>query len=174
MMDPRHLERVIDTAAGELIAREPSHALSYNVMARVRENVKPSSHRLVWITAPAIVLLCAAIAVAILNRSPQPLPAVAAAPPLAIRQALAVVEPPIVLAHDMAPSRRNRSSLSSRTIASNTTALPRDVSPIAPLETEPIAVAVIDVPRLESFAPVSIEALDIEQLTIEPLVASND
>jgi hypothetical protein len=174
MMNERELDRAIDTAAASLVAREPGRSLSYEVMARIREDANPSSHRLVWVMAPAIVLLCAAIAVTILNRSPQTLPAVATAPPLAIGQSLAVVEPPIVLAHDTAPSRRNRSAVSSRTIASNTTALPRDVSPIAPLVTEPIAVAVIDVPRLESFAPVSIEALDVEQLTIEPLAASND
>lgn len=173
-MSDRDLDRPIDAAARQLIAREPGRALTHAVMARVREDEKPRLQRLAWIAAPAGMLVCAAIAITILNRLPQTLPAVAAPPPLAIGQPLTALEPPIVLAHVMVPSRRNRSVVSSRAIASNTAAVPRDVSPIAPIDAEPITVAAIHVPRLESFAPVSIEALNIEQLTVEPLAASND
>ncbi|SRR5688572_17424930 len=172
MMSDHDLDRTIAAAARQLMAREPDRALTRAVMARVREDVKPSRHRLMWITAPATVLVCAAIAVTSLNRSPQTIPAVAA-PPLAIGQPLAVVERSLVATRDVAPSRPHRAAAPSRTIPSYAT-LPRDVSPIEPLVTEPIAVAVIDVPRLEPVAPASIEALRIEQLTIEPLAASND
>jgi hypothetical protein len=57
---------------------------------------------------------------------------------------------------------------------SQAAAPPTGVSPIAPLGAEPIVVAAIEVPQIETGAPVSIEVLTIERLTIEPLTASND
>ena len=50
-MDERELDRAIDTAARELMAREPGRALSHNVMARVREGAVPAPRRFVWMAA---------------------------------------------------------------------------------------------------------------------------
>ena len=94
--------------------------------------------------------------------------------PFAIAHPPVFVEPPIAAPNDARPARRViRTGPVARTIAT-AMVLPADVSPIEPLEAEPIAVAAIDVPRLDPEAPTSIEALTIDELTIEPLAASND
>lgn len=96
------------------------------------------------------------------------------APSVAIAQPAAALEPARVAAQDAASSRRDRSAVPSTTVPWHAAALVRGVSAIAVIDAEPIAVAAIDVPQLESDAPLSIEALTIEELTIEPLAASND
>src|SRR5688572_3368460 len=158
-----------------MMAREPRRALTHTVMARVREDINPSLHRLVWITAAASVLICAAIAGALMSRVAQTPPSLPAAQPLAVSQPAVIVEPPMVAANDVRPTAAHRggSTPAARGVAPALT-MPRDVSPIEPLDAVPITLAAIDVPRLELEVPVRIEALTIEQLTIEPLAASND
>ena len=173
MIEHDDLDRAIDTAARQLIGHAPSRGLTDAVMTRVREDARPSSHRLMWAAVPASVLLCMALAVTMLSRPPQSLPEVAAARPLVIGQPLAVVEPPDFAAPDVTASGRSRSAFASRMMASNAQALPHDVSPIAPIDAQPIAIAAIEVPQLELPAPATIEALTVEHLTIEPLPASN-
>ena len=80
MKDERDLDRAIDTAARELVAREPSRALSYTVMARVRENNAPARRPLMWATAVATLLLCSGITIALMNRTAAP---VVTSPPVA-------------------------------------------------------------------------------------------
>ena len=173
MMDERELDRAIDTAAGRMMAREPGRALSYMVMARVRERNTPMPRRLVWLLATASLVLCGAIAIALMYRAP----ATIIAPPPAARtvvvgQPLVATLPAVMVAPEAPPRRIPRAPLAAHAVSS-VQLPPSDVSGITPIETEGIAVSAIDVPVLEREAAV-IDILDIEPLTIEPLTASND
>jgi hypothetical protein len=178
MMDERELDRAIDTAAGMMMAREPRRALSYNVMARVRENVEPAQRKFVWMTAAAVVVLCASIAIALMSGAP----ATAVPPPRAADLPLAqppvarlpmVADAPVAVTREMPPSRRSVSARIATKVVVPMSLLPDDTSAIEPIQTEPIVLTAIDVPQLEREAT-SIETLNIEPLTIEPLAASND
>jgi hypothetical protein len=172
-MDEREIDLAIDTAASEMMAGEPSRALSYKVMARVREGAARAPRRIVWVTAAASVVLCAAIAVA-LNRPIAPvISSLPAAPTALVGRAPMVIAPPTAVAQITEPLRRTVRGPIPKGVESPVRLPPSDVSPIEPMETEPIALSALDVPQLER-AATSIEALDIEPLTIEPLAASND
>jgi hypothetical protein len=179
MMDARQLDRAIDAAAGEMMAREPSRSLGYDVMVRVREGAAPTPRPLVWMTAAASLVLCAVIAIVMINLALAPLfPVLPEARTIVVGQPPVAIVPPMTTAQEAAaPLRRvSGAPLAPRiaTHAVTSDGLPsNDVSPIAPIETEPIVLAAIDVPQLEREAT-SIEALTIEPLTIEPLTASND
>ena len=174
-MDERELDRAIDTAAEGMIAHEPSRSLGYNVMARVFEGAAPAPRRLRWVVATVSIVLCAAIAIALMYRAPAtiiaPLPdartVVVGQPPVA-------TPPPVMVAPETAaPARRiPRAPLASR-VVSPAQLPPSDASGITPIETEGIALSAIEVPVLEREAAV-IDILEIEPLTIEPLTASND
>lgn len=159
-MDARNLDRAIDRAAGELIGREPSGALSYNVMARVRQERPLAPRRLVWATAVAGILLCAVIAFSLMNQ----IPATVARLPEALQ--VPVGRPALIRDPPAAAPTVSR-------IAPPIDMTARDVSPIEPLETEPIVMSAIDLPQLEREAT-SIDTLEIEPLTIAPLATSND
>lgn len=175
MMDERELDRAIDTAAGSMMALEPGRALSYTVMARVRARNAPAPRRFVWVMATASLVLCGAIAVALMSRAP----ATIMAPPPAARTVV-VGQPPVASPHPVLvapetaarPRRIPRAPLAAR-VVSPVQLPPSIVSGITPIETEGIALSAIDVPGLEREAAV-IDILDIEPLTIEPLTASND
>jgi hypothetical protein len=174
VIDERELDRAIDAAARQMMAGEPSRALGSDVMARVRKDAAPVPRRFVWATAAASVVLCAAIVAMLFSRTPQTIPPVLAAPPFAIAQPPVRVEPPIVTPNDTRPAPRVNRPVPIGRSAVTAMVLPADAFPIEPLEAEAIALAAIDVPRLEPEAPASIEALTIDELTIEPLAASND
>ncbi len=156
-----------------MMAREPGRALDYTVMARVRERNAPAPRRFVWVVATASLVLCGAIAMALMYRAPAtiiaPLPAartvVVGHPPVA-------TPPPMMVAPEAPPRRIPRAPLAAHAV-SPVQLPPSDVSGITPIETEGIALSAIDVPVLEREAAV-IDILDIEPLTIEPLTASND
>lgn len=174
MMDERELDRAIDTAAGRIMAHEPSRSLRSNVMARVREGAAPAPRRLRWVVATVSIVLCAAIAIALMYRAPAtiiaPLPA---ARTVVVGQSPVAAPPPMVAPETAAPARRiPRAPLAAR-VVSPAQLPPRDASGITPIETEGITLSAIDVPVLEREAAV-IDILDIEPLTIEPLTASND
>lgn len=168
-MSDRELDRAIDAAAREMMAREPSRALSYGVMARVRGSTEPP-RRLAWAAAAACIV-CAAIASVLMTRSDGAL----LLPPelqLSIGETAALPELPIDARQERSLPRAAASVV--RTTASPAAAVsPNDVATIEPIETQPILVAAIDVPQLEREAT-SIETIDIEPITIEPLAASND
>jgi hypothetical protein len=171
MSDERDLDRAIDAAAKAMMAGEPSRALQYSVMAQVRAGVEPTRRRFVWIAATASVAIWGvAIALMSLYRAPETLPSLPAARPFAVAQPATTVAPP----NDLRPVRRVSPPQLARRAAAPAVVPPPDVSPIEPLEAEPITVAAIDVPLLERDAPASIEVLTIDELTIEPLAASND
>jgi hypothetical protein len=174
-MNERELDRAIDAAAGAMMTREPSRSLGCTVMARVREDVKPSSYRRLWVTAAASVLLCAAIAAGLMYRTPPTIPSMPAAQPFVLAAPPVITEPALMAANEVRPAPvRRRDSASASERRAPAVLLPVEISPIEPLEAEPIAVASIDVPRLQPDPPVSIKALEIDELTIEPLAASND
>lgn len=177
-MDARELDRAIDRAAGELIAREPSRALSYAVMARVRAgDVSTSTPRGTWLKVASCV--CAGgIVVAYLatNRPVTQIPA-AATPQVAHTEPTPLPVPPVELVRETQAESRPTSQ---RRRATNVTRAPIfvpraviDVAQIEPIHAEPIAVSPIEVPQLAREAT-SIETITIEPLTIEPLMASND
>jgi hypothetical protein len=172
-MDERELDRAIDAAAGRMMAREPGRALSHNVMARVREGAAPAPRRLVWIAAAASIVLCAAIATALMIGPAAVVPLTPDAPSMAFGQPDIATLPPMTVALETPSAHRNaRATIAARS-TSPAPPPPSDVSPIAPIETEPIVLSTIDVPVLERDTAV-IDVLNIEPLTIEPLSASND
>jgi hypothetical protein len=174
-MNEHELDRAIDLAARALVSREPGRALTYNVMSRVRKGAEPESRRLVWASAAASALVCVAIAIVFLYRTPRETPPVSTARPLVVGAPATTLDPSILMTNDLgiAPPHSAKSPVVQR--AMSTAALsPVEVSPIEPIEPEPISVAAIDVLQIEREAPASLDALKIEALTIEPLAASND
>jgi hypothetical protein len=171
-MNERQLDRAIDVAAGTLMAREPGRALSHEVMARVRESAAPAQRSFVWIAAAAGFVLCAAIATAVMNLTPESIVHLPPAAKLAIAQAAVVPAVPIGLSQKTRQTRVVATRIP-RTVESATALPPDDVLTIEPIETEPIALSMIDVSPLER-ETTSIEAISIEPITIEPLSASND
>lgn len=178
-MDQRDLDRAIDEAAASMMAREPSRALGYAVMARVRETMPASPRRFVWVSAAAGMLVCAAIAFVMMSGAPVAIPRLPAPQPMAVAELPAVAAPStaMVAPDTNAPPRSVRALIATRAI-SRAPLPPADVLAIEPLEMQPlemqpIVLAAIDVPQLER-ETTSIESISIEPLTIEPLAASND
>lgn len=174
-MDARELDRAIDRAAGELIAREPSRALSYNVMARVRER-EVLTRRGAWVTAASVCAAGLVVAYLAINRPtpempPAPTPQVARTAPAP--EPAPRVEEREAVAESRSESRARGVVRSTRAPAISPAAT-GDVMSIEPIGTEAIVVPSIEVPRLEPGAAASIDAIQIETLTIEPLAASND
>ena len=172
MIDEHEIDRAIDAASQDMMAREPSRALSYNVMAQVRGNAGPAPGRFVWMTAAATLVLFGAIAIAVTSRAPMivaPLPPAAQLP---VSQPAAVPNDPVIVAEAML-TRRIIPTVRGASVRSRVPLPLTDVSPIEPIQTEPIVLSAIDVPQLERDAT-SIDTLNIEPLTIEPLTASND
>jgi hypothetical protein len=171
-MKEKDSDRLIDTSARQMVARDPSRGLASVVMASVLEVGAPAPRRFVWATAGAAAVLCGVIAVAVMSRTSAPTlqptpppPAVAQAP---VVTAAAPVNPP-------APASVRPPA--PKAVARRSVRLPQpppaDFSTIEPLEMEPIVILEIDVPPIPR-EDVSIEVIDIEPLTIEPLAASND
>ena len=170
-MSERELDCAIDTAARDMMAREPGRALSYNVMARVRGGAEPA-RRFAWTAAAAGIIVCAAVASVLMTRSNGML----RLPPelrLSIAETAVLPELPIESRQEPTPARVAAASVVRTTASPAAPVSSHDVSTIEPIETLPIAVAAIDVPQLEREATV-IETIDIEPITIEPLAASND
>jgi len=172
-MNEHELDRAIDRAAHDLVVREPGRTLTYNVMARVRDDVA-SPRTLVWASAGAGALVCVAIAIVFLYRAPQNIPSVPTARPFAVGAPATTIDPSIVMTNDARPAPRSVNAPMVRRTAPTAAELAVNVSPIEPIEPEPISVAAIDVVQVERESPASIEALRVEELTIEPLAASND
>ena len=144
------------------------------VMARVRQGEEPARRRpLAWMAVPASLLICGAIGAALLSRAPVSVTlSLPAAPPLVAEHDVIAEPLPVITATTEGATRRISST--PRASRRPRVALSAEPIPITVLEAEPIAVAAIDMPRLEPEAPTSIEALKIDELTIEPLAASND
>ena len=174
-MDSRELDRAIDRAAGELIAREPSPALTHKVVARVREG-DVSTPRGAWLKAACV---CAAAIVVAYLAIDRPAPEIqSASTPQVVRTEPAPVpapriESPEELRAESRPRPRSRRVEVATRAPIVLPPAPGDVPPIEPIRAEPIAVSPIEVPQLAREAT-SIETITIEPLTIEPLTASND
>jgi hypothetical protein len=170
------LDRAIDIAAEHMMAREPSPALGYNVMARVREGDAHPSRPFLWMTAAAVFVLCAAIAMTLSSRAPAGEISLPPAAQLPIAQT-SIARMPIAQSTSapLPVARPARRSVALRNVRHAAALLlpPIDVSAIEPIETEPITLSAIDVPQLEGEVTL-IETISIEPLTIEPLAASND
>ena len=175
MMDERDLDHAIDTAAGELITREPSRALSYNVMARVRSG-DVSRRRGAWLKVASVCAAGIVVAYLAINR-PTPDVPLPAMQPAARTEPVPVPVPGVERAQEA--YAESRPQLRPRRAAVATRApmiLPlaaMDVDAIEPISADPIAVTPIEVPQLAR-ETTAIENITIEPLTIEPLAASND
>jgi len=168
------LDRAIAAAAGAMMTREPHRSLASNVMARVREGQAPAPRRLVWMTAAASLVLCAAVAIAVIGRMPAPaVPLLPPAQPI-VGQPAVIPGAPDTIASETPPAPRAiRAGRASSRVATHASLATGDVSPIEPIQTDPIVLSAIDVPQLER-ETTAIDTLTIERLTIEPLAASND
>jgi hypothetical protein len=190
-MNDRDLDRIIDTATADIIRRkQPSRTLRHDVLARVREPNAPAPRRHVWATAAAIAVVCAAIAVALMNR----------AAPTRIGEGSVRLKPdattPVELktdtkagnaadsANDKVGGTRLQSDVERMSRRPGAIAVTRRLAAVTfppndlPFSIEPIAAAPLELPSigvtpLEQQAA-SVEGLEIEQITIEPLTASND
>ena len=146
------------------MARQPSRALGYNVMERVRETAAPAPPRYVWVSAAAGLALCAGLAALLVTRAPSGVVLLPRSLSLPIAQAAVVPEVPNMTPAAVRPARR---------VAPRVARPPTDASPIAPIETQQILLAAIDVPQLEA-ETTWVDPITIEPLIIEPLGASND
>ncbi len=172
-MNNQECDRLIDRAAAQIVAREPGRALTRAVMASVREPEAPVPGRFIWATAAATAVLCGAIAIAVVNRTPAPATqAPAPARPLVVQLAVVTAAPP-VLRPETARARPAVAVTVANQRSSPVLLPPNDVSAIDPLETEPISVSAIEVPPIEN-QTTSIADIGIGDLTIDPLAASND
>lgn len=170
-MNERDLDRAIDAATRQMMAREPGRALTANVMMRVRSDVE-APRRFVWAAAAAGIVMSIAIATVLMNRPAGALPV---PPELHLAVAETVVQPSVPMDFTPAMPRAGTTAAPAARRASASPA-PRaaDVAPgIEPIDMPPIAVAAIAVPLLEREAT-SIDTIRIEPLTIEPLATSND
>jgi hypothetical protein len=165
------LDRTIDAAAGAMMTREPSRALGYAVMARVREVHAPAPRRFAWVTAAASVVVCGAIALTLITQTPPAMAPLPRAAHLTVGQPPVIPTAPVTIVTEAAPARREMHSV--RRVAARAPLPLSDVSPIEPIQTVPIALSSIDVPQLER-ETAEIDALSVEPLTIEPLATSND
>lgn len=172
-MNDQEIDRLIDHAAAQIAAREPSRALTRAVMAGVREPATPAPRRFVWAMAGATAVLCGAVAIAVMNRAPAPAVESPADAPSLVAPPAVVTAPLPVGRPQPAVERRTATVAVARQRSSPAPLPPNDVSAIDPIETEPIAVLAIEVPQLEREIT-SIEVIHIEPLTIESLTASND
>jgi hypothetical protein len=173
MMDERELDRAIDAAAEAMVAREPSRSLGYNVMARVREGKAPAPRRFMWMTAAACFVLCAAIAIALMSRTPAVVPSPPQVARLPVGEPAIVADAPVTIVTDTTSPRRVLPVARGASRVEPRVAMPIDVSPIDPIQTEPIVLSALELPPLEREFT-SIDTIGIEPLTIEPLAASND
>jgi hypothetical protein len=173
MMDERELDRAIDAAAGAMMTHEPSRSLGYSVMARVREGDAPAPRRLVWMTAAASLVLCGAIAIAVTSRTPALVLSLPQAVRLPVGEPAIVADVPVTIVSDTASTRRVIPLAPGASRVGSRVALPIDVSPIDPIQTEAIVLSALELPPLEREFT-SIDTIEIEPLTIEPLAASND
>lgn len=172
-MNERELDRAIDVAAETLMAREPGRALAFHVMARVRETPAPAPRPFIWIAAAVVasVALCALIATAVINQTPEPVVHLPSAGKLPVSKTASTPPVPIGLLRETLQT--SVVGAIPRQATSSMAMPPADVSTIEPIEAEPIALSTIDVPQLDR-ETTSIESIHIEPITIEPLSASND
>jgi hypothetical protein len=179
-MNERDLDSVIDTATREIARREPSRVLRHAVMARVREPDIRAPRRLVWATGVAIAMLCAAIAIALMNRggSTQTDDENVQLKPDAIMRSVELEPDPSSSSVRLQPDvevtpRRTDAGGPARRVRPMTFP-PNDLRlSIEPIVAEPLQLVSIDLAPLEN-QETPVEALTIEPLTIEPLTASND
>ena len=154
------------------MARQPSRALGYKVMERVREGAVPAPRRFVWVAATASVALCAWIATMFVMRAPFEAVQLPREIHLPVAPAAVVMGVPADVPWQT-PETNRVPMRSARRVAPRMALPPNDVSPIAPIETQPIVLAAVEVPHLEAEATL-VDPITIEPLIIEPLAVSND
>jgi hypothetical protein len=176
-MNRYDLDELIDAAARQMVSGEPSRSFTYDVIARVRGRVEPAPRRFVWVAAFAsAVVLCVAAAVVMVNQPAAPVPA-------SRTQRTAVGETPRIdpqIAPQPAAVPTVSQAQSQRRVRRSTASVtrPRVVGvPATPgielLATESIAVSTLDILPLETEA-MAIDGIEIKDITIAPLTASND
>ena len=173
MINEREIDRAIDAAAGAMMTREPSRALGYTVMARVRDGHADAPRRLPWVLAATSVVVCGAIAITLIRQTPTRVAPLPPAAQLTMGQPPTIPDASSALATEVTPVRPTTIVRTTRRAAERALFPFSDVSPIEPLQTPAIALSAIVVPQLER-ETTAIDALNVEPLTIEPLATSND
>ena len=179
-MSEHDLDRLIDSAAEQMVARDPSDSLGARVLSRVRERQMEEGPRrrvFVWATAAAsVALLCGTVAI-LITRSPVPTqPASAPAQSIVLQPPAAPVDQGVPVPSPPSPSQDRApivAAVAEPALRPMRLPPPEVSSVIEPLEAEPIVLSAIEVPLLEQETH-SIARIEIEALTIEPLTASND
>jgi hypothetical protein len=177
-MNETELDRMIDTAAAEMIERKPSRTLRHAVMARIREPRRPAPRRLIWAGGAAVAILGGALAIPLIHRAGAPSVADRSAglPPIFTADAPAVITQVTPPDRQPAPSLETAAPISrsaSRRVRGPAFSSDDLASSVEPITADPVVLPSIDLLPLESQAA-SVEQLEIEALTIEPLTASND
>ncbi len=163
-------DTLIDTVAREMVSGDPGRSFTYGVMSRICERAEPAPNRLLWsIGTASAVAICAIVAMVMMNRADAPAPQMPR--PESQPQARAVAQtatPPPALEPVVAPPVTHP-SIRGRLVPP----LVIDAPALEPLIPDPIVLSALDLPPLENEAS-SIENIPIDDITIEPLVASND
>ena len=177
-MTPRdfdRLDKLIDTAAREMVSGEPSPSFAYDVMSRVRGRIEPASRRSVFaIGTMSAAALGALILIVMANRSSVPVRPLPERPVMpqarVIEQVTPAPRPELVAPRQeiRQAARRSEPSRPEEPVSDAPV-----MTSLEPLATEPIDLPALDVPSLEH-QTTTIEEIEIEDLTIDPLVASND
>lgn len=175
-MNSQDLDELIDAAARDMALREPGRSLGHDVMARVRGRVEPAPWRVGWIVSATAALICAVIVVTMWNRVPAPARE-PQAPPTATAEVRVAVPPavnPRAVAPESSAAETREPVRRSLAFAAEAAILEAPLmSSLEPLTTDPIVLLPLDVPPLET-GPATIQDIDIGDITIEPLAASND
>jgi hypothetical protein len=138
-MNEQDCDRIIDAAAARMVAGEPGRTLTGAVMTMVGQPTAPAPRPLIWVTAAASVVLCGAIAIAVMNRvpairKPAPIPA----RPAAV-QFPSATTPPVVVSREAVPEPLPAAARVASQPSAAMPVLPDYPSAVRPLETEPIA-----------------------------------
>ncbi|HEV3215534.1 MAG TPA: hypothetical protein VGZ27_07410 [Vicinamibacterales bacterium] len=174
-MKEQDLDQLIDSAAAQIVRREPSDAMTAGVMDRVNRLAPASGRpRLVWAGLAAAAVLATLVVVFHLQRTP---PRMVETPPVAVRQAPArsVAPPAPAFTQNFVFEQVPRAQASSPKILPPAVVVADEQDAVVPLITiEPISSPPpIQVPGIE-VASTPVEEIGIEPLHIEPLSASND
>jgi hypothetical protein len=175
-MDDRDLNRLIDTAAEQIVGHEPSSVLTNVVMERVCDHAPdPRPRPFLWVTAGAATVVCGLLLV-MLSKPPAlltegPTQTRPSAPTNEIGSPVGLAEPPRTANAKAAVSVRRVAKPAEVAVDPEAGSLVAAEAPIV-LESiewedvEPVSVDVVEV------APP--ETIQIEPLTIEPRSAATD
>ena len=172
-MNEQDLDRIIDSATADLIGRRADRTLRHKVMARVRASEPTAPRRFVWATAGLAAAVCVVIALA---DDAEDAAAVGSeqctgsgrTPSLSLAALRRMIKPFLHSSRHRRPRCLSQGAAAPRSVAANDRC-----PPLRRSQRNRLVLPSIDLSPIENHAA-SVEGLEIEALTIEPLTASND